>query len=172
MTDTRHSVESLQNDPGQVPVLGGWAGYLMRGLDGLFALLSALSLLGIVLVVVLQIVSRLMLPITLAWTEELSRYLFIWMVALSAGLILRRRRHVTLELFHHRLGRRGQALYQSLVCLLLGGILDPGAAACLEVCQHRCLPDFSNAGHPDDLDFSIDDRAAGAGAVLQRDWSA
>ncbi|QEL11894.1 TRAP transporter small permease [Kushneria phosphatilytica] len=121
MTDTRHSVESLQNDPGQVPVLGGWAGYLMRGLDGLFALLSALSLLGIVLVVVLQIVSRLMLPITLAWTEELSRYLFIWMVALSAGLILRRRRHVTLELFHHRLGRRGQALYQSLVCLLLGG---------------------------------------------------
>ncbi|RKR04359.1 TRAP-type C4-dicarboxylate transport system permease small subunit [Kushneria sinocarnis] len=121
MTDTGHDVEPTGDEGAQVPALGGLAGRLMRGLDRLLALLSALSLLGIVVVVVPQIVSRLMLPITLSWTEELSRYLFIWMVALSAGLILRRRRHITLELFQHRLGRRGRALHQGVVCLVLGG---------------------------------------------------
>ncbi|GHA83358.1 TRAP transporter small permease [Modicisalibacter luteus] len=104
-----------------IPPLGGRAGQLLRWLDKLFALLASLALLGIAAVVVLQIVARVALPSSPAWTEELSRYLFIYMVALSAGLVLRHNRHVNVELFHQFLGYRAQLAYRGLVCLVVGG---------------------------------------------------
>ncbi len=103
-----------------IPPLGGAFGRLVRGLDRLFALLASLALLGIAAVVILQIVARTALPSSPAWTEELSRYLFIYMVALSAGLVLRRDQHVNVELFQQHLGRRGQWLYRALICLAVG----------------------------------------------------
>ncbi|NIC08125.1 TRAP transporter small permease, partial [Billgrantia bachuensis] len=43
------------------------------------------------------------------------------MVALSVGVVLRRHRHVSVELFHHILGPRSRAAYQALICLLIAG---------------------------------------------------
>ncbi|MEC9484049.1 MAG: TRAP transporter small permease [Halomonas sp.] len=103
------------------PPLGGGIGRLLSWLDRLFALLASLALLGIAAVVILQIVARVALPSSPAWTEELSRYLFIYMVALSAGLVLRHNRHVNVELFHQLLGYRAQLAYRALVCLVVGG---------------------------------------------------
>lgn len=105
----------------EAPPLGGTVGRLITWLDRLFACLASLALLGIAAVVVLQIVARLALPSSPAWTEELSRYLFIYMVALSSGLVLRRNRHVNVELFHQLLGRRAQLAYRVLVYLVVGG---------------------------------------------------
>ncbi|GED23388.1 TRAP transporter small permease [Halomonas halmophila] len=104
----------------EIPPLGGVFGRLVKGLDRLFALLASLALLGIAAVVLLQVVARVALPFVPAWTEELSRYLFIYLVALSSGLVLRRNRHVNVELFQHLLSRRGQLLYRALCCLAVG----------------------------------------------------
>ncbi|GGY02764.1 membrane protein [Litchfieldella qijiaojingensis] len=103
-----------------VPRLGGWIGRAIGWLDTLFTWLANLALLGIAAAVLLQISGRLFLPFSPAWTEELSRYLFIYMVALSAGVVIRQHRHVNVELFHHWLGPRARAGYQALVCLLVG----------------------------------------------------
>lgn len=104
-----------------VPGFQGPLGRVIGWVDRLFMLLANLALIGIAATVLLQISGRLFLPFALSWTEELSRYLFIYMVALSAGVAIRRHRHVNVELFHHLLGLRARAVYQALVCLLIGG---------------------------------------------------
>ncbi|MCE8019366.1 TRAP transporter small permease [Halomonas sp. MCCC 1A11036] len=104
-----------------VPRLGGPLGRVIGWVDTFFVLLANLALVGIAATMLLQISGRLFLPFTLSWTEELSRYLFIYMVALAAGVAIRRHRHVNVELFHHRLGLRTRAAYQALICLLVGG---------------------------------------------------
>ncbi|MCC5884516.1 MAG: TRAP transporter small permease [Halomonas sp.] len=111
------SLEALSAVPG----LGGPLGRVIGWMDRLFMLLANLALIGIAATVLLQISGRLFLPFTLSWTEELSRYLFIYMVALAAGVAIRRHRHVNVELFHHLLGLRARAAYQALICLLIGG---------------------------------------------------
>ncbi|MGR2740507.1 TRAP transporter small permease [Billgrantia sp. Q4P2] len=104
-----------------VPRLQGPLGRVIGWVDTLFVLLANLALIGIAATVLLQISGRLFLPFTLSWTEELSRYLFIYMVALAAGVAIRRHRHVNVELFHHLLGLRARGAYQALICLLIGG---------------------------------------------------
>lgn len=104
-----------------VPTFQGPLGRVIGWIDALFTGLAVVALVAIAGTVLLQISGRLFLPFSLAWTEELSRYLFIYMVALSAGVVLRRNRNVNVELFHHHLGPRARAGYQALVCLLIGG---------------------------------------------------
>ncbi|MDH4574251.1 TRAP transporter small permease [Salinicola acroporae] len=99
----------------RVPRLGGPIGRLANALDRVLLTLAVIALVGLSLTVLLQVASRLFLPITLSWTEELTRYLFIYMVAMGAGVVQHRHRHVNVELFHGRLGFRGRAAYLALV---------------------------------------------------------
>ncbi|WP_342595248.1 TRAP transporter small permease [Salinicola lusitanus] len=99
----------------RVPRLGGPIGRLASALDRVLLTLAVIALVGLSLTVLLQVASRLFLPITLSWTEELTRYLFIYMVAMGAGVVQHRHRHVNVELFHGWLGFRGRAAYLALV---------------------------------------------------------
>ncbi|WP_043531538.1 TRAP transporter small permease [Litchfieldella xinjiangensis] len=114
----------------EVPKLKGAVGRVIGWIDTLFLVLANLALVAIAGTVLLQISGRLFLPYSPAWTEELSRYLFIYMVALSSGVALRRNRHVNVELYHHRLGLRARAGYQALISLMIGafaGVVLPYA---------------------------------------------
>ncbi|WP_245784172.1 TRAP transporter small permease [Halomonas korlensis] len=104
----------------EVPKLTGPIGRVLGWVDGLFVLLANLALVAIAATVLLQISGRLFLPYSPAWTEELSRYLFIYMVALSSGVAIRRHSHVNVELYHHKLGLRARAGYQILISLMIG----------------------------------------------------
>lgn len=106
---------------GRVPRLGGVFGALVNAMDRILATVAGLLLVGIAGVVVVQILGRLLLPAAPVWTEELSRYLFIMMIAVSAGLVMRRGKHISLELFHHRFGVKGACLYQLLISVVLVG---------------------------------------------------
>lgn len=111
-----------QLDPlASVPTFQGGVGRLIGWVDTLFTVLAVLALLAIAGTVLLQISARLFLPFSVSWTEELSRYLFIYMVALSVGVVQRRHRNVSVELFHHHLGPHARAAYQALICLLIAG---------------------------------------------------
>ncbi|WP_249976458.1 TRAP transporter small permease [Vreelandella olivaria] len=113
------ALESL--DPmSEVPKLQGLLGRLIGWVDTAFVTLAVLALVTLSVTVLLQVVARLFLPFSLSWTEELSRYLFIYMVALSAGAVLRRNRNVSVELFHHLLGMRAKAAVQAVICLAIG----------------------------------------------------
>ncbi len=103
-----------------VPKLQGPIGRVIGWVDTCFLALAVTALVAIAATVLLQISSRLFLPFSISWTEELSRYLFIYMVALSVGVVLRQNRNISVELFHHLLGPRMKAAFQVLICLLTG----------------------------------------------------
>lgn len=113
------ALESLDS-MSAVPKLQGPIGRMIGWVDTCFLTLAVVALVAIAATVLLQISSRLFLPFSIAWTEELSRYLFVYMVALSVGVVLRRNRNISVELFHHLLAPRMQAAFQVLICMLIG----------------------------------------------------
>ena len=115
----QEALESLAS-MSAVPKIKGPIGRLISWVDKCFLTLAVVALVAIAVTVLLQICSRLFLPFSIAWTEELSRYLFIYMVALSVGVVLRQNRNISVELFHHLLGPRMQAAFQVLICALIG----------------------------------------------------
>lgn len=108
------------NAMGEIPQLAGPLGRAIACVDMLFVVMANVALVLLAGTVLLQISGRLFLPYSPAWTEELCRYLFVYMVALSAGVAIRRSRHVSVELYHHRLGIRARGGYQALISLLVG----------------------------------------------------
>lgn len=103
-----------------VPHIGGAIGKLFNMLDSIFTALATLALIAIVFTVLLQIISRLFFPSPPIWTAEGSKYLFIYMVAMASGVVIRRSRNVNVELFQTYLSPRGLAVYQALICTLIG----------------------------------------------------
>ncbi|HSH47168.1 MAG TPA: TRAP transporter small permease [Halomonas sp.] len=117
-TDEQEVLDQLDS-MASIPSIQGSLGRLINWADILFTTLAVVALIAIASTVLLQISARLFLPFSLAWTEELSRYLFVYMVALSAGVVLHKHRNVSVELFHHALGLRARAAFQLLICLLI-----------------------------------------------------
>lgn len=114
-TDIHQDIQENLEILTRVPRLGGPIGRLAGALDRVLLTLAVIALVGLSLTVLLQVASRLFLPITLSWTEELTRYLFIYMVAMGTGVVQHRHRHVNVELFHGWLGFRGRAAYLALI---------------------------------------------------------
>ncbi len=56
----------------------------------------------------MQVIFRYLLNLPLAWTEELSRYIFIWMIYLGAALAIKRRRHLKVDAVLLLFGPRGR----------------------------------------------------------------
>jgi TRAP-type transport system small permease protein len=72
---------------------------LSRGLNaGAELVLWVLVALTIV-VTFIQVVFRYGLDSSLSWSEELARYLFVWVIFLGTSVATRRRRHIFVEVF-------------------------------------------------------------------------
>jgi len=99
---------------------GAGAG-LLRGLDRVLDA-ATLALLAILLAVVGgQVFARYVLNRSLVWSEELARYLFVYLVFLGAAMALARQRHIQVSVVVERLPpslRRAVAVAGEL--LLLG----------------------------------------------------
>lgn len=67
---------------------------------------TLLSTIGLIFSVLLQIFARFFLPNTPAWTEEASRLFFIYATAFSAGLALKNKYYVHLDLFFEQFPMR------------------------------------------------------------------
>jgi len=72
--------------------------------------------------VLLQVVFRYVLTQPLHWSEELARYLFVWISMIGTSLGLQRGGHFGLELFFQRLPEKGR-LYGRFVIHLLMAVL-------------------------------------------------
>jgi TRAP-type C4-dicarboxylate transport system permease small subunit len=75
------------------------------------------------LIVFLQVVYRYVLIQPLHWSEELARYLFIWLSILGASLGLQKRGHFGLDFFYRMLSDQERRFLQFLVHLLVGGVI-------------------------------------------------
>ncbi|KAB7623678.1 TRAP transporter small permease [Alkalilimnicola sp. S0819] len=73
------------------------------------------GLMGLMLAVVcLQIFARYVLGDSLSWSEELSRFLLVWITFLFAGISFARGEMIAVEMFTARLPRVLQAVFMAL----------------------------------------------------------
>ena len=71
-------------------------------------------------VVFLQVVYRYVLTQPLHWSEELARYLFVWLSILGASLGLKKGGHFGLDIFFRMLPKQRRWLLGLLIHLLMG----------------------------------------------------
>jgi TRAP-type transport system small permease protein len=99
-----------------------------RALDGLMIVLLS----GIVVLVLLQISQRYFSLFPTPWTEEMSRYLFVYLTFFGSALLLKEKGHIAVDVIVERLPRRlrlGVYVLVQLIMLLflyvfVGGILE------------------------------------------------
>lgn len=70
-------------------------------------ILCAVLLAVMTIVIFLQIVLRL-LGLPLSWTEEIGRYMFIWLIYIGCASAIRKRKHISVELLDLFLKERGK----------------------------------------------------------------
>jgi len=73
--------------------------------------------------VFLQVIFRYVLGQSLYWSEELSRYIFIWITMIGAALSLKSSSHFGLDLFFKKLPQQGKRWVGFLIRSLIGGII-------------------------------------------------
>ena len=75
----------------------------LAGIDWVLDKVTLTLLILLNLVVGAQVFARYVLNHSLFWSEELARYLFIWLVFLSAAMVLRQDRHIQVSAVVDRL---------------------------------------------------------------------
>jgi TRAP-type transport system small permease protein len=73
-------------------------------------------LLGVMLIVAfLQIFYRSVLSISVSWTDELTRYLFIWSVFIGVAYSIRRNGHISIETIYLFIKEENKAKFNKIV---------------------------------------------------------
>ena len=91
--------------------------------------------------VVLQVTSRYVFNNPTSWSEELARYLFVWITFLGAAVVIRKRRHVDVTVLTDRLPPGAAKVVYLVsdvaVLFMLGALTWAGAG--LAIMAHRQL---------------------------------
>lgn len=101
-------------------------GRISAAIDGLVDRVAIVLFVVIFAAVLAQIVMRYMFDDPLIWSEELSRYLFIWIALLGWTLASRNHTHITVRLFVDMLPRRVRPLAEAanaFLVLAFAGVL-------------------------------------------------
>ena len=71
-----------------------------------------------VIIVAMQVITRYVLKIPLPWSEEIARYMFLWLTWVGAAYATKERRHVNIDIVYSRLNRFGQT-----VCTIISTVV-------------------------------------------------
>ena len=82
---------------------------------------AALALGLMAALVMYQVGARYLFDRPPSWTEELARYLQVWLVLLAAPVCLRRGMHLAVDLLTPRLPPGARVVLRSAILLLVGG---------------------------------------------------
>jgi len=93
--------------------------WLRRAEESLGVMLLCLIFLSIAL----QVVARLLFSSPPFWTEELARYLFVWVVCIGSAEVVRARGHITMDILAMLLGARVWSALQILLNTMITTVL-------------------------------------------------
>ncbi len=85
----------------------------------LLSLLAVIGMIGYIAAVVIQVFSRTFLPVVPSWTEEAARYLFIYSVAVGAGVVSMKDEYARVDILTSKFPEGFKKVYEILVCLIL-----------------------------------------------------
>mgnify|MGYP001259564577 CR=1 FL=1 len=74
-------------------------------------------------VMLMQVVSRYVFNYSFIWSDEFTRYTFIWMVLLASGVAIRRKVHLGFDLFVAKLPKKLQVIVNIVNDLLIAVFL-------------------------------------------------
>lgn len=94
----------------------------MKAVNGLTRILEVLTVFtfSLMIITVLIQISGRYLPFTFVWTEELTRYLFVYSIAFGAPVAMERRGYISVELLVGLLPAQIKKYYTAFIYLLLG----------------------------------------------------
>ena len=74
-----------------------------------------------VVLIFMQVFMRYVARSSLSWSEELGRYLFIWLTWLSTGYAVRKKRHLRIEVIMDFFKERGRLIIDIIVMIVWSG---------------------------------------------------
>lgn len=83
--------------------------------DNLVEVVAMAMLLLLVFLTLFGVLSRYVLPVPISFTEELGRFLFIWISFLGAAIVMKRDEHIRLDLFQGFVSARALAVVRIFV---------------------------------------------------------
>ncbi|MGF1777386.1 TRAP transporter small permease [Vibrio nomapromontoriensis] len=84
--------------------------------------LSIFLFLAMLSVLTIQIISRYFLSIAIPWTEEVSRWLYIYIVFIGASEAVSRRDHIAVDIVPNRLGNKANLILDVMIHGLFSAI--------------------------------------------------
>ncbi|HIW12102.1 MAG TPA: TRAP transporter small permease [Candidatus Salinicoccus stercoripullorum] len=91
---------------------------IMDRVDKILGIISMIFFTALLIVVVTQILSRYF-PYQFTWTEELSRYLFVYSMVTATPVALRKSEFITVDLVPTSLPKNAQRIYESVISVLI-----------------------------------------------------
>ena len=89
-----------------------------KSIDATLAFLTVLSFAGVIIIVTIQIISRFA-PFSFIWTEELTRYLFLYGIAFGAPLALMRNEFINVDMILNRMSDNFRRYYEVVIYLAI-----------------------------------------------------
>lgn len=83
-------------------------------IDQTLAFLTVLSFAGVIIIVTIQIISRFT-PLSFIWTEELTRYLFLYGISFGAPLALMRNEFINVDMILNRMPDNFRRYYEVVI---------------------------------------------------------
>jgi len=93
-----------------------------RALDGLVRVLRLVIVLqatAIFVIAVLAVIARYVFGGAVSWSEEVPRYLLIWISFLGAAICVDRKEHIAFDILYSRLPRRPRVVLRWAIDLLI-----------------------------------------------------
>lgn len=87
-------------------------------LDKALEIATFIAFLGLVIVVTIQVITRFT-PVSYIWSVELSRYLFIYSIALGAPIAIKRNEFVNIDFLINWVPKRIRPFYSSVLYVLI-----------------------------------------------------
>ena len=95
---------------------------MLRRLQQGANLVAGLMFLALFAIFIIQIVMRFALNRPLAWTDEASVILYVWVILWSAAAVVPEREHVVFDLLWHSVNQRTRQAMRVLGNLMVGGL--------------------------------------------------
>lgn len=95
---------------------------LIRIIESIESVVGGSLVVAILVLMVLQVVTRRVLNAPMTWTEEVGRYALVWLTFVGAGLLMSRGGHVVVALFDNKLGPLGKRILEVVTDLFIAAI--------------------------------------------------
>lgn len=91
----------------------------LHALSAIEKAVSCLLLVALLISVMLQVISRYVFHSPLSWTDEVSRFLLVWLTFIAAAYVMSERLHVTVDLLMARLNIRAVAVVDTIATAIV-----------------------------------------------------